>query len=143
MQPLLVTPRLLINLKVQKIYYFKAPGHPYNEDLHWRNCFVKNDSEFKYVNFMTKVDVNTTVQAKIKSEVINSYNGVTINYYNKKWSISYQGFQGLKYHGKENAIILQGRCSPQKWKNKNHIKEINTDVRTSLLKATHRFPQGN
>jgi hypothetical protein len=104
--------------------------------------FADHFSDLTYVHLMTKMDAESTVEAKLAFERVSSSHGVTIRHYHSdndlfdtkafKNSISKAG-QTLSFCG-VNAHHQNGKAE-------NRIKDVMTGGRTALLRAAHRWPE--
>lgn len=104
--------------------------------------FVDHFSDFTYVHLMTKMDAESTVEAKHAFERLAESHGVRIRHYH-----SDNGLFDTKLF--RDAVDTSGQtlsfCRPnahhQNGKAENRIKDITTHARTSLLHAAHRWPK--
>jgi hypothetical protein len=104
--------------------------------------FVDHFSDFTYVHLMTKMDGESTVEAKLAFERVASSHGVNVLHYHAdnglfdskvfKESVT-KGNQTLSFCG-VNAHHQNGRAEAR-------IKDITTNARTALLHAAHRWPK--
>ena len=117
-------------------------GTPTTQRYIGATVFVDHYSDFTYVHLMTKLNAETTVEAKRAFERLAQSHGVTIRHYHSdnglfdtklfKESVD-QSNQTLSFCG-PNAHHQNGKAE-------NRIKDITTHARTALLHTAHRWPK--
>jgi hypothetical protein len=117
-------------------------GRPTTKRYIGATVFANHFSDFTYVHLMTKMDAESTVEAKLAFERTSSSYRVTISHYHSdnglfdtkafKNSISKAG-QTLSFCG-VNAHHQNGKAE-------SRIKDVTTGGRTALLHAAHRWPK--
>jgi len=104
--------------------------------------FVDHFSDFTYVHLMTKMDGESTVEAKLAFERVASEHGVKVLHYHADNGLFDTKVFKASIHSANQTLSFCGvNAHHQNGKAENRIKDITTGARTALLHAAHRWPK--
>ena len=104
--------------------------------------FVDNYSDFTYTHLMTKMNAESTVEAKESFERIAHSHNVPIRHYHCDNGLFDTKAFKLSVHKAKQIISFCGvNAHHQNGKAERRIKNITGNARTALLHASHRWPK--
>lgn len=117
-------------------------GNPTVQRYIGATVFVDHYSDFTYVHLMTKLNAETTVEAKNAFERIAKSHGVTVNHYHSDNGLfDTKLFRDSVQSSNQTLSFCGPNAHHQNGKAENRIKDITTHARTALLHAAHRWPE--
>ena len=104
--------------------------------------FIDHFSDFAYVHLMTKMNAQTTVEAKEAFERIARTNGATVHHYHSDNGLFDTKLFRDSIEASHQTLSFCGpNAHHQNGKAENRIKDLTTHARTALLHAAHRWPE--
>jgi hypothetical protein len=104
--------------------------------------FVDHFSDFTYVHLMTALDAPATVEAKLAFErVLDSHGAVARHYHADNGLFDTAVFKASINKAGQTLSFCGVNAHHQNGKAENRIKDVTQGARTSLLHASHRWPQ--
>lgn len=117
-------------------------GKPTKQRYVGATVFVDHYSDYTYIHLMTKMDAESTVEAKLEFERHARSFGVTIRHYHADNGLfDTKLFKECISRSNQTLSFCGVNAHHQNGKAENRIKDVTTNSRTSLLHAAHRWPK--
>jgi hypothetical protein len=117
-------------------------GRPTTKRYIGATVLADHFSDFTYVHLMTKMDAESTVEAKLAFERTSASYGVTIRHYHSDNGLfDTKAFKNSIAKAGQTLSFCGVNAHRQNGKAENRIKDVTTGGRTILLHAAHRWPK--
>jgi hypothetical protein len=104
--------------------------------------FVDHFSDFTYIHLMTKLDADSTVEAKLAFERLSASHGVAIKHYHADNGLfDTKTFRAAVLRSQQSLTFCGVNAHHQNGRAESRIKDVTTNARTALLHAAHRWPK--
>jgi hypothetical protein len=117
-------------------------GTPMTQRYIGATIFVDHFSGFTYVHLITKLDADSTVEAKLAFEQVSASRGVLVKRYHADNGLfDTKIFQAAVLQSQQSLTFCGVNAHHQNGRAESRIKDVTTHAQTSLLHAAHQWPK--